>query len=440
MLIQQNLFPENLQLAEIMRLNESGIDTGEIKNRIDEAIQTGVFSQFEETFWRELEDLSRKPSRYYEPSDWETIQQLKPSSSPVIEIHLDEETLFDRIYGAWLGRCAGCVLGKPVENWHREKIEAYLNSVNAYPLTSYIPQRTPFLEGLHLNPCHLVATLGNIHFMPRDDDIDYTILGLHILETYGKDFTSDQVALATINNLPFNLVYTAEAIAYRNLINGLLPPKTASFHNPYQEWIGAQIRADVWGYTNPGNPLQAAEWAYRDALYTHTGIGIYGEMWAAACIAAAFVEEDPQKIILAGLNEIPRENRLTQAIIDTLNWLEKLNDWRGVWELIQSKYGHYHPIHIIPNTCFIVMGLITGEGNFEKSICNTVMAGGDTDCTGATVGSIIGAICGSKNLPEKWIAPLNDRVKSLILNFQDVKISDLAKQTVKIINSDEYKR
>ncbi len=435
MLIQQNLYPENLQLAEIVRLGELGIDTGDLKTRLEATIQSGDHARLLEDFWKELETLARLPTRFYEPSDWESIQRIKPPSVPYCDYKLNKDELYDRVYGAWLGRCAGCVLGKPVENWSRQKIEAYLNSVDAYPLSSYFPVRNPFMEGLPLNPSYPVATLGNIHFMPRDDDIDYTILGLHILETFGKAFNSENVAQASFSTLPFNLVYTAEAIAYRNLVNGLIPPQTASYHNPYQEWIGAQIRADIWGYANPGNPQRAAEWAFRDASYTHTGIGIYGEMWIAACIAAAFIEEDPRQVILAGLNEIPQENRLSQAILDTLKWTKEYNDWKAVWEQIQAHYGNYHSIHVIPNTCFIVMGLMMGDGDFEKSICTTVMAGGDTDCTGATVGSMIGVMQGRKALPEKWIDPLQDRVKSLILNFQDMKISDLAQRTVALIEA-----
>lgn len=437
MLIQKDLYPENLQFAEITRLEELGINTGDLKTRIEADIRLDDFSHHEEEYWKELEKLAQKPTQYNEPSDWGSIESLKSGLYQPRSGQIEKNDIYDRIYGAWLGRCAGCVLGKPVEIWTRQKIEAYLHSVDAYPLTSYIPMRTPFADGLQLNPCHPVATLGNIHFMPRDDDLDYTILGLYILETYGRDFTANNVAQATFSTLPFNLVYTAEAIAYRNLVNGLTPPHTASYRNPYQEWIGAQIRADMWGYVNPGNPQRAAEFAFRDASYTHTGVGIYGEMWAAACIAAAFIEDDPRRVIQAGLSVIPKDNRLSEAISSTLKWTQETRDWKTIWERINAEYGHYHSIHVIPNTCFIVMGLILGEGDLETSICTTVMAGGDTDCTGATVGSIVGAMKGFKQLPDKWIAPLNDRVKSLIINFQDMKISDLAKRTCLLIKVDE---
>ena len=57
------------------------------------------------------------------------------------------------------------------------------------------------------------------------------------------------------------------------------------------------------------------------------------------------------------------------------------------------------------------------------------MGGWDTDCNGATVGSIVGVMLGATRLPEKWIAPLNDRVESIISEYNNSRLSDLARRT-----------
>ena len=354
---------------------------------------------------------------------------------------MSDAALYDRIYGAWLGRCAGCTLGKPVEGWPRAKITAYLRAADAYPLSSYFPVLDPFPEGLALRDNYERTALGNVRCMTRDDDadqnpfIDYTVLGLHILETYGCDFNTRDVAMVWMGNLPFHKVYTAEAVAYRNLVNGLEPPHTARYRNPYREWIGAQIRADMWGYVNPGNPERAAGFAYRDASLSHTGNGIYGAMWASACIATAFATDDPRQVITAGLAEIPADCRLAGAVRDTIAWAGECPAWEDAWERVCARYGGYHPVHVINNTCVIVLSLLYGGGDLERSICLAVMGGWDTDCTGATVCSIVGAMCGADALPEKWVGPLNDRLESIVHGFQDSRISNLARRTVVLANA-----
>ncbi len=208
------------------------------------------------------------------------------------------------------------------------------------------------------------------------------------------------------------------------------PPATARYRNPYREWIGAQIRADVWGYVNPGQPDRAAEFAYRDASLSHTGNGVYGAMWAAACLAAAFTTDDPGKIVAAGLAALPADCRLARAVRDTVAWSQECSTWEEAWERVNAQHGHYHRVHVINNSCIITLGLLYGAGNFEKSICLTVMGGWDTDCTGATVGSIVGAMRGAARLPEKWIGPLNNRLESIVPGFQNSSISELARRTV----------
>ena len=60
-----------------------------------------------------------------------------------------------------------------------------------------------------------------------------------------------------------------------------------------------------------------------------------------------------------------------------------------------------------------------------------VMGGWDTDCNGATAGSVLGAMLGAKKLPKKLVKPLNDTVESIVLWNTLSKISDMAKRTLK---------
>src|SRR5690606_27994138 len=125
-----------------------------------------------------------------------------------------------------------------------------------------------------------------------------------------------------LSTLPYHCTYTAERVAYRNLILGKWPPATSTYRNPYRECIGAQIRADGFGYACPGRPELAAELAWRDASLSHVKNGIYGEMWMAAAIATAFVTDDIYEVIETATSEIPKESRFAAMVRNMLGWRE----------------------------------------------------------------------------------------------------------------------
>ncbi|MBO7384797.1 MAG: ADP-ribosylglycohydrolase family protein [Clostridia bacterium] len=153
---------------------------------------------------------------------------------------------------------------------------------------------------------------------PVDDDTNYTCLYQQLVEKYGRDFTSDDVCSIWLSRQPITAYCTAERVAYRNMVMGLRPPYTATYENPYREWIGAQIRADYFGYINPGDPETAAEMAWRDARVSHVKNGIYGEMFVSAMIAEAAVTDDLLSIIEAGISEIPEKSRLYREVSELM--------------------------------------------------------------------------------------------------------------------------
>ena len=226
--------------------------------------------------------------------------------------------LADRVLGGWLGRIAGNMLGKPVEQgdyWTRDRIDRYLRQAAALPLTDYLPEPADRARAsFALRPEWRRCVRGRIHGSCRDDDVDYAILGLHLLETHGFGFSTEQVGDLWLLRLPYLQTFTAERAAYRNLANGLKPPLTATYDNPYQEWIGALIRADVYGWTCPGDPRRAASLARRDAVLSHTGNGVYGAMWAAALVAAAFTAPTVRHALDTALTVIPASSRLARTV------------------------------------------------------------------------------------------------------------------------------
>ncbi len=415
---------------ELLQRREEGCNVAGLDKRIDDALadDSNVDDAAFTALYDELDGLEPASDfAYQEPSELAAIRELRPAGVRRMSVALSEDEVRDRIYGAWLGRAAGCTLGKPVEGWPRERIDKYLASVGALPLDNYIPY-TEDVIARHLRS----STRDNIAGMARDDDMDYPILGLLALESRGAEFTPRNMANVWLNYMPFSLLYTAENNAYRNFVNGFWPPLSASWRNPFREWIGAQIRADIFGYVTPGWPEKAAEFAFRDASISHVKNGIYGEMFVAAMLAAGFVTNDITEIIEIGLAEIPANCRLAEAVRDTLVWCKASSNWEIVWEQIEQRYGHYHGVHTINNAALVVMGLMFGAEDYETGIVNAVRGGWDTDCNGATVGSILGIRLGASKMPDKWIGVLEDRLTSSVRDCNDNRISELAARTHRI--------
>ena len=375
------------------------------------------------------------PNAAKEPSGLAEIQALAEG-----EACEKAEPNLDKIYGAWLGRCAGCLLGQPVEGWRRARINGLLKDTGNQPLMYYISSDIPVevREKYDVRDDRLAygaektGWINNVSYMPEDDDTNYTLLALKLVEQYGRDFAPDDVAESWLMTLPLLHLCTAERVAYINLAQSIYPPESASHRNPYREWIGAQIRGDLFGYICPGDMKTAADMAWRDASISHVKNGIYGEMWVSAMLAKAAVCDDVQAVIRSGMKQIPKESRLHQELEEMLRRYEAGETAEQAAAYILGKYdennGH-HWCHTISNASIVALGLLWGEGDFARTMELCLTMGFDTDCNCATAGSVLGMMQGAEKLPKVWTAPLCDTVLSGVDGFGLVKISDMAKRT-----------
>lgn len=398
----------------------------------------------EQAAWKLYDAIAQLPvdpaQAAREPDDLDAIRALRPQSTP-LTLSGDVE---DRVLGGWLGRCAGCLLGQPVESWTRARIQGLLKETNNYPIARYLSSDLPEevrkrwdvtdgpgpYDALHKNWINLIDC------MREDDDTNYTVFSLKILERVGRDFTSEDVAVGWLTSLPFLLTCSAERVAYRNLANLVPPPASASLRNPYREWIGAQIRTDLYGWVNPCDPETAADMAWRDARISHTKNGIYGAMFAAAMSAAAFGGGTPAAILRQGLGQIPAHSRLTAAVEEVLQWhADGLSAEEAVERVHQAwdETDSFDWCHVIPNAMLVAMALLWGECDFTRTIGLAVECGFDTDCNAATAGSVLGVLLGAKALPAQWIEPLADRLQTGVHGYPEASISDLARRTVALM-------
>ena len=380
---------------------------------------------------------------YEEPDDLAGIRRARaPARVGVPAWHGSAARLRRAVHGGLLGRICGCLLGKPVEGWYRTSIEITAKATGNWPLATYfrVPTKRMAERIEALRPVQKFAgerkqLLQNRCLLPRisgmvpDDDTNYTVLGAAMLMRHGADFTPQDVASAWLAWLPLLATCTAERAAYRNLAAGIAPPASAVRLNPYREWIGAQIRADVYGYVNPGAPGRAAEWAWRDASISHVGNGIYGSMWVAAMLAAAAVLDDWEAVIRAGLDQIPARCRLREDVETILALWEDGADYGIACEYIHAQWNERRShdwCHTNSNAQVVAAALLWGGDAFGQSVARAVMCGFDTDCNGATVGSLWGVMHGVDRIPAAWTGPIRNTLRTGVAGYAEVAVDRLA--------------
>jgi len=294
---------------------------------------------------------------------------------------IEPEVYWDKVYGCWQGKNAGGTLGAPVEG-----------------------QRGP-----HKLSWYPELKEGGI----PNDDLELQLIWLDALEKFSSSLDARVLAGRWLDHVFYN--WDEYGIAKTNLRMGLPPPLSGAYNNWFKDSMGAPIRSEIWACVAPGCPELAARLAYEDAIVDHAGgEGTYGEVFLAALESAAFFISDRDRLIEIGLGAIPEDCRVARAVRDTLQWYGELEDWAEVRARILEVHGSSNFTDVPQNIAFVVLGWLEGDGDFGRSLCAAVNCGYDTDCTGATLGAILGIIYGRSGLPRKWTEPLGDGIATNI--------------------------
>jgi ADP-ribosylglycohydrolase len=342
-----------------------------------------------------------------------------------------------RIRKAWLGRVSGCLLGKAVEvlsfEQGREGLVGYLERAGALPLRDYVP----LIEGTVVARRARNCCAGQMRRAEADDDIDYTLLALALLERFGDALTTADVARAWLNWLPGGATWTAERAAYSTLlmrmddefVNGAPPGFDIAecAENACNEWIGAQIRADLYGWVCPGDPETAVRLAITDAALSHQGEGVNGAAYIAALGALLPVSTGMDEALDTALQFIPQNSACTAAV----RYAMSLGPGDQAVDRLHRRFGDLPPVHVVNNLATVAWVLAnSGVNDFSAAIGNAVMAGWDTDCNGATVGGLMG-LSGAE-IPDHWTQPWKGRIGSMLAGIGETSVDDVVTRTVAV--------
>jgi ADP-ribosylglycohydrolase len=386
------------------------------------------------TFARSLVDLPMEVDwPFDEPNTLDAIWASCDPDRPLGAIAaMDPDESARRVEAAFLASVCGCMLGKPVEvNPTLDELRDALTRTDAWPLNDYITERTLLALGRR-HRSWIESARERIDSVAPDDDINYTVLGMMLLEEHGLGFTQADVRDLWLRHLPITQTFGPERTllltAGINTLAGGDPDALdawVSVLNPNDEQCGAMIRADAYGYACPGRPALAAELAYRDASWTHRRTGIYATMFTAAAIAVAPVVSDPLEIFAVALQFVPRRSRFYRIVADSLTMVHDATDWLDGYHRIHGKYAQFSHCQVYQEVGTLINTLRFAE-SVGDGICKQVSQGNDADSFGATAGAILGCYFGPGHLDDRWLAPFDDTIRTSIATQPEWSLSRLA--------------
>ncbi len=316
-------------------------------------------------------------------------------------VQINEEEFQDRVYACWLGKNIGGTLGMPFEG-QRE-----MHDISYYT---------------NLKPGEPAA----------NDDLDLQLLWLKALEENNGKVDARTLGQYWLKYIPVN--WNEYGVCKENMKQGILPPVSGAFNN--EQWKhsnGAWIRTEIWACIAPGCPGLAASMAREDACVDHgQAEGTMAAIFIAAIESAAFIEHDRDKLIAIGLEMIPQDCQVSLAVKAAQKAYREGKDWKTARAETNKASEQTGWFQAPRNVGYVVLGWLYGEGDFGKSISLAVNCGDDTDCTGATLGSILGIINGSKGIPAQWKDPIGLEIKTCAISGFNApaNINNLTDRTV----------
>ena len=323
----------------------------------------------------------------------------------------------DKMMGAWIGQMAGVGWGQPTE--FRVK--------GAIIPEDKMPPWNPGMINQH----------GN-------DDCYVEMTFLRTLEQYGWEVSIRQAGIDFANSgYP---LWHANKEGRDNLRKGIAPPDSGHPEfNKHADDIDYQIEADYSGIIAPGLPNTAIALGEKFGRLMNYGDGVLAGEFIGAMYAEAFFESDPEKIIRAAMRCIPAESQYAGMVRDVLQWVkDNPDDWQKTWQKVEDKY-HKDPkythglcskpggegaysIDVKLNGAYVLMGLLYGKGDPDKTILIACRAGQDSDCNPANAAGILFTTMGASKAPARFTEKLDLKGKFSYSDYTLPKVFEVSEK------------
>ncbi|MCD8097708.1 MAG: ADP-ribosylglycohydrolase family protein [Lachnospiraceae bacterium] len=308
-----------------------------------------------------------------------------------------------RLKAAWLSQMIGGAMGTMVEGYTSENLYQAFGEVFDY-------LREP-----------------NTY----NDDITYELVFLDAFSRYGYSVTSKEIALSWAGLIPCG--WSAEELALRSIKSGIMPPESGTLRNPFNEWIGAQMKGGICGMVAPGDVYQAAKLAWSDGEIAHANNGILGEVFNAVMTSLAFVEDDIHTILRQAIALIPADSEYHSVVSFAWDCCEKYDDWHTALHDCEKRYQKYNWIHAYPNACCEVIALYYGDGDYTKTLHIITMCGVDVDCNAGMIMPVLAIQKGMYIIPKRLIHPAFSMLTTYMRGQREITLDELTDDTLNSI-------
>lgn len=329
-------------------------------------------------------------------------------------LEIDNQTLYDKLKGGWAGQTIGVCYGGPTEFRYQGRMIADSIAI-PWDGNGYIKSWMERFPGLF-------------------DDIYMDLTFVETFNRIGLDAPVDSLAMA-FANAEYNL-WEANQTARYNILSGIMPPASGHWkNNPHADDIDFQIESDFAGLMNPGMPNSATEVCDRVGHIMNYGDGWYGGVYVAAMYSLAYVCDDIECVVTQAMRCLPEKSRYRRCIEDVVaEYRKNPTDWKKAWQMCAEKWdlnlpcptGAFVPYNIdaVLNGAYVTIGLLYGNGDFEKTMDIATRCGQDSDCNPSSAAGVLGTMLGYSKIPEKWIASLRE-AEDIVFAYTSSSMNDV---------------
>lgn len=404
--------PEKIMVAAVQALENRGYTVANSELLLNEGIKAHSEGDYvklhkisAELRYEMLNAKKNLDSPYWNYKEYTNFNEYEQSVNfpDSIDVDVTTKDFYYKTKAAWVSQLIGAAMGTQVEGYTSENLYKAFGEI-----WDYIRQPNTY-----------------------NDDITFELSFLNAFKKKGYDVSSKDIALEWVGLVPCG--WSAEELALRNIKSGILPPESGTYNNPFNEWIGAQMRGAICGMVAPGNPKLAAKLAWYDGEVSHANNGILGEVFNAVMVSLAYVKDDIKDIVKTAIDLIPENSEYFSVIRFALDMCLKYNKWELALKECEEKYIKYNWIHAYPNACAEIIALWYGDGDYEKTLHIVTMCGIDVDCNAAQIMPIIGIQKGMGIIPKKLIHPAFNKIITYMRAMKEMTLDELVEETVNSI-------